>query len=82
MAISDFFLTFVSTKTSKDMEIVRDNYKIKDYYDIVGTGDVEEGVDIYDAVSGEWLNGVAWASCATLEEMSDDEFSEWVFENV
>ena len=72
----------MSTKTSKDMEIVRDNYKIKDYYDIVGTGDVEEGVDIYDAVSGEWLGGVAWTSCATLEKMSDDEFSEWVFENV
>lgn len=64
------------------MEIVRDNYKIKDYYDIVGVGDVEEGVDVYDAESGEFLAEVAWTSCATIERMSDDEFNEWVFENV
>lgn len=62
------------------MEFTRLGYTFRFYYDILDAGESEQGVDIYNANSGECLAEVPGADIEELEQMDEDELQEWVDE--
>lgn len=52
------------------------------YSDILDAGDCEQGVDIYDAETKEFVAEIPWADIEELEEMSDVDLQEWLEENI
>ena len=62
------------------MEFTRLGYTFRFYYDILDADESEQGVDVYNANSGECLAEVPGADIKELEQMDEDELQEWVDE--
>lgn len=61
------------------MKIKKGEIEIKDFYDIDADNCSHEGIEIYR--NGKFLMALDGISTSRLEDLTDEELVEWLFEN-